>query len=158
MLSRNSLKVSLLFAALLVASPAFASRRKESVASSMKQLSARIIEAYEAKDVDRLKSYYAKQPDALYFWERKMSYTWDSISQTMDALTDAAARISLRLTDFRSGGAGRIGWFAATFHIERIAKDGKKSESDGRWTIVAERSGKRWLIVHEHTSFPLPKR
>lgn len=132
-------------------------RGSDSVAASMRKLADDIFAAYQRRDTVALKMFYARQPDALFFWERKMTYSWEQLDATIDALVKAAARLELTTTDFRSGGSGDTGWFAATFHIERVTPDGKQSASDGRWTVVAERRDGHWLIVHEHTSFPLPK-
>jgi len=131
--------------------------RKDSVTEAMRRLSGEIIAAYERRDTKALKSFYAKQPGALFFWERKMSYSWDEIDNTMNALVSAVAKLTLTINKFRSGGSGNNGWFAATFHVERVTPEGKQFSSDGRWTVIAERVNGRWLIVHEHTSFPLPK-
>lgn len=131
--------------------------KEESVAERMRHFSKEIIAAYERRDTKKLKSFYAKQPDALFFWERKMTYSWDQIDRTMDALVSAVAKLKLTTNEFRSGGSGDNGWFAATFHAERITPEGKQFSSDGRWTVVAEKVNGRWLIVHEHTSFPLPE-
>lgn len=136
--------------------PALADR-SESVAESMRKLSKKIFAAYERRDTAALKSFYAKQPEALFFWERKMKYSWEQLDSTIDALVSAAAKLELTTGEFRSGGSGDTGWFAATFHIERVMPEGKQSSSDGRWTVIAQKQGGRWLIVHEHTSFPLPK-
>lgn len=129
----------------------------EPVDESMRKLSKEIFAAYERRDTAALKNLYAKQPEALFFWERKMTYTWQQLDSTIDALVSAAAKLELKTGDFRSGGSGDTGWFAATFHIDRVTPEGKQSSSDGRWTVVAEKRAGRWLIVHEHTSFPLPK-
>ncbi|HKA21722.1 MAG TPA: nuclear transport factor 2 family protein [Blastocatellia bacterium] len=129
----------------------------DSVATSMRKLADDIFTAYQKRDTVALKKFYAKQPDALFFWERKMTYSWEELDATIDALVKAAAKLELTTTDFRSGGSGDTGWFAATFHIERVTPDRKQSASDGRWTVIAEKRDGRWLIVHEHTSFPLPK-
>ena len=131
--------------------------REESVAESMHRFSQEMIAAYERRDTKALKSFYAKQPDALFFWERKMSYSWDQIDSTLDALVSAVARLKLTTGEFRAGGSGNNGWFAATFHAERITPEGKQFSSAGRWTVIAEKVNGRWLIVHEHTSFPLPE-
>ena len=131
--------------------------RSESAAESMRKLSTEIFDAYQRRDTAALKGYYAKQSDALFFWERKMTYSWPQLDSTIDALVTAAAKLELTTGEFRSGGSGDTGWFAATFHIDRITPEGKQSSSDGRWTVIAEKRSGRWLIVHEHTSFPLPK-
>ncbi|MGH9903214.1 MAG: YybH family protein [Pyrinomonadaceae bacterium] len=126
-------------------------------AESMRRFSEQIIAAYERRDTTALKKMYARQPGALFFWERKMSYSWPQISDTLDSLVSAVAELKLTTSEFRSGGSGNAGWFAATFHVERVTPAGKRFASDGRWTVVAEKAGGRWLIVHEHTSFPLPE-
>lgn len=134
-----------------------AEAQSESVAESMRRLSVEMMDAYERRDPAALRGFYAKQPGALFFWERRMSYTWDEIDQTMGAIVGAVTKLKLTMSEFRSGGAGQTGWFAALFHIERTTADGRQSASDGRWTVVAEKINGRWQIVHEHTSFPLPK-
>jgi ketosteroid isomerase-like protein len=50
---------------------------------------------------------------------------------------------------------GSLVWGTATVHHVDIAKDGKKSEGDFRWTVIWEKTGTEWLIVHEHVSAPL---
>jgi ketosteroid isomerase-like protein len=145
-----------LLLALLAPRPEIAARGT-TVAESMRAFSKEIIDAYEKRDTETLKGFYAKQEGALFFWERKMTYSWDQLDSTVENLIGAAAELKLRIGDFRSGGSGDTGWFAATFHIDRATAEGKTSSSDGRWTVIAEKRNGRWLIVHEHTSFPLPK-
>lgn len=132
--------------------------KEESVSESMRDFSKQIIAAYERRDPKALKNFYAKQPDALFFWERKMSYSWPQIENTLEALVSAVTKLKLTTREFRSGGSGNTGWFAATFHVERVTPEGKEVSSEGRWTVVAEKVNGKWLIVHEHTSFPLPER
>jgi ketosteroid isomerase-like protein len=36
-----------------------------------------------------------------------------------------------------------------------VKKDGSKEAMDGRWTLVWEKRGDDWLVVHEHFSVPL---
>jgi len=132
--------------------------KAESVEESMRELSRAILAAYERKDTGALKSLYAKQPGALFFWERKMQYSWEQISSTMDDLVRFVAKIKLTTGEFRAGGSGETGWFAATFHADRVTPEGKQFSSDGRWTVVAQKINGRWLIIHEHTSFPATER
>jgi ketosteroid isomerase-like protein len=132
--------------------------KAETVEESMRALSGAILAAYERRDTAELKSFYAKQSGALFFWERKMQYSWDQINDTMDDLVRFVARMKLTTGEFRAGGSGDTGWFAATFHADRVTPEGKQFSSDGRWTVVAQRINGRWLIVHEHTSFPLAER
>ena len=140
-----------------IRAPAFVARA-ETVEESMRELSREILAAYEKRDTAALKSFYAKQPGALFFWERKMQYSWDEISSTMDELVRFVAKMKLTTSEFRAGGSGDTGWFAATFHADRVTPEGKQFSSDGRWTVVTQKINGRWLIVHEHTSFPLAER
>jgi ketosteroid isomerase-like protein len=132
--------------------------KAESVEESMRELSRAILAAYERKDTAALKSLYAKQPGALFFWERKMQYSWEQINSTMEDLVRFVAKIKLTTGEFRAGGSGDTGWFAATFHADRVTPEGKQFSSDGRWTVVAQKISGRWLIIHEHTSFPVTER
>ncbi|HJS99441.1 MAG TPA: nuclear transport factor 2 family protein [Terriglobales bacterium] len=50
---------------------------------------------------------------------------------------------------------GTLVWGTATVHHVDVTKDGKKSEGDFRWTVIWEKTGPEWLIVHEHVSAPL---
>lgn len=137
--------------------PAFPAK-PETVEESMRKLSREILAAYERKDTPALKGFYAKQPGAVFFWERKMQYSWEQINSTMDDLVRFVAKMKLTTSEFRAGGSGDTGWFAATFHADRVTPEGKQFTSEGRWTVVAQTINGRWLIVHEHSSFPLAER
>ena len=50
---------------------------------------------------------------------------------------------------------GNLAWGTATVHHVDVMKNGKKGEGDFRWTVIWERHGPGWLIVHEHVSAPL---
>ena len=41
-------------------------------------------------------------------------------------------------------------------HLSAAMKQGKPFDFDGRDTVIWEKRGGRWLIVHEHVSAPLP--
>ncbi len=69
----------------------------------MRRFSGEIIAAYERRDTKTLKSFYAQQPGALFFWERKMSYSWQQIDHTYRLISKRGCsvealheRISLR--------------------------------------------------------------
>lgn len=50
---------------------------------------------------------------------------------------------------------GSLAWGTATVHHVDVMKNGSKSEGDFRWTVIWEKTGTEWLIVHEHVSAPL---
>jgi ketosteroid isomerase-like protein len=45
--------------------------------------------------------------------------------------------------------------FGTTLHATEAFKSGKRDTGDSRWTVVWEKRGNRWLVVHEHVSAPL---
>ena len=49
---------------------------------------------------------------------------------------------------------GNLVWGTATVHEVDTKTDGSKGEGDFRWTVVWEKQGGQWLIVHEHVSVP----
>ena len=58
--------------------------------------------------------------------------------------------------DFRAHVNGKEAWTTATFRADAVTKEGASQSLQGRWTAVWEKRGNDWLIVHEHTSVPLP--
>jgi len=57
----------------------------------------------------------------------------------------------LRVTRRRS-----VAWSTVTLHFSIAMKSGQTIELDARQSLIWEKRGRRWLIVHEHTSAPLP--
>jgi ketosteroid isomerase-like protein len=46
-------------------------------------------------------------------------------------------------------------WGTATVKQEMTRKTGKVEMGNFRWTVVFERQGGKWPIVHEHVSVPV---
>ena len=51
--------------------------------------------------------------------------------------------------------AGNQVWGTATVKYELTHQNGKVDMGNLRWTVVFEREGGKWLIVHEHVSMPI---
>jgi ketosteroid isomerase-like protein len=50
---------------------------------------------------------------------------------------------------------GNLAWATTTWQADSVKKDGSKEAMDGGWTVVWEKRGADWLVVHEHFSVPL---
>jgi ketosteroid isomerase-like protein len=50
--------------------------------------------------------------------------------------------------------AGDYVWGTAAVKEDLVMKDGKREMATLRWTVVFEKQGGKWLIVHEHISAP----
>jgi ketosteroid isomerase-like protein len=57
--------------------------------------------------------------------------------------------------DLKVTRGGSLALTTLTFHLSAKLKGGTPLEFDGRHTIVWEKRGGQWLIIHEHVSKPL---
>lgn len=51
--------------------------------------------------------------------------------------------------------AGQTVWGSATIKFDMMQKSGKDDQGNMRWTVVWQKQGGKWLIVHEHVSVPM---
>jgi ketosteroid isomerase-like protein len=66
---------------------------------------------------------------------------------------------SLKLTvndDAQIHTDGNLTWVAATVKEDAVTTAGKHELATWRWTVIFEKQAGKWMIVHEHTSEPLP--
>lgn len=148
----------LLIAAVFVAIvclPTVAQKRRGSDFNAM-------IKDYYAKwstlNPDNPATFYAKDPDLVFFDIDPLKYTgWqqyhDNFKNNM-----APGFSTLTITpydDIKTNRSGNLAVSTLTFHLSAKAKDGSALEFDGRHTIVWQRRGSRWLMIHEHVSKPL---
>jgi ketosteroid isomerase-like protein len=50
---------------------------------------------------------------------------------------------------------GNLTWAASTVKEDAVTVAGKHELATLRWTVIFEKQGGKWMIVHEHTSEPL---
>lgn len=50
---------------------------------------------------------------------------------------------------------GDVAWSSATVEEDAVTAAGKHEMATMRWTVIFQKIGDKWLIVHEHTSEPL---
>jgi hypothetical protein len=125
---------------------------------AMRELCDELFDANQRLDPEAIKRLYAAQSDGIYFWERDLAYDWPRVATTIDAIATSVAGLTLTPGEFRSGGSGDTGWFAVTFHADRLLPDGRRFEVDGRLTTIAAKIAGRWQIVHDHASIPMPRK
>jgi ketosteroid isomerase-like protein len=111
-------------------------------------------------DLDPAKTapFYAKDPNLTFFDVAPMKY---------NGWAEYAAGVPEAFAAYRSGkftlnddlGLHRQGnwaWVTATWRAELTKKDGGSEEHlEGRYSVILEKRGNKWLIVHEHMSVPL---
>ena len=100
--------------------------------------------------------YYAKGPH-VFFDIAPLKYdSWAEyergVTQVLSGFQSLKATVN---NDAQIHRHGKLVWGTATVHHADVMKDGSKGDGDFRWTVIWEKTGREWLIVHEHVSAPL---
>jgi ketosteroid isomerase-like protein len=127
-------------------------------AADFKALMQRTLEAWDTLNPDNAAPFYAKDRGNVFYDAAPLKYTgWAAYSEGAKKVIASFASLKFTLADdVQVHTHGTLAWATATFHADFVTKGGVKQPLDGRWTVVWEKRGKDWLIVHEHVSAPLP--
>jgi len=122
------------------------------------QLVKRYYAAWNTLNPDNPGALYAQDADLVFFDVAPLKYT--SWKEYHDGFKNNVAPgfSSLTLTpsnDVKIKRSGVLALTTLTFHLSAKQKDGTALEFDGRHTIIWEKRGGKWLIIHEHVSKPL---
>ena len=150
---KRLLIATLLFAALSV--PVL----PQSKADDIKAVVQGYYAAWNTLNPDNAAKFYAKDADLVFFDIAPLKYAggWREYSDNFRKSV-APGFASLVLTpgnDIKITRKGDIALATLTFHLAARQKDGQALEFDGRHTLVFEKRGAQWLIIHEHISKPL---
>jgi ketosteroid isomerase-like protein len=101
--------------------------------------------------------YYSKDAKRTFFDIAPMKYNgW---SEYEAGVKKAFADYSSAKFTLYAGGhifqRGNFAWAEDTGHGTLNKKAGGKDDLDFRWTVLWEKEGSDWLIVHEHVSVPM---
>lgn len=96
-----------------------------------------------------------KDADLIFFDLDPLKYTsWQQYHDNFKNIV-APGFSSLILTpnnDVKITRRGDVAIATLTFHLSAKPKDSSSLEFDGRHTIVWEKRGGQWLLIHEHVS------
>jgi len=116
----------------------------------------RSLECYKKKDVDRMVSLFASDPDVMCFGtgkdEKRVGLKEIRIQFERDF--SQCDNISCELGWHTVSAAGTVAWVAADYSVRATVK-GQKAEMTMRMSIVLERRDQKWLIMHMHGSAPM---
>jgi len=115
-------------------------------------------ELWATLDTSKVAPFYAKDAQLAFFDIAPMKYTgWAEYEKGVQAVFTgiSSAKFSLG-SDARATLRGNTAWGTATARFDVTGKDGTAGPFEFRWTVVWERRGREWLIVHEHVSAPSP--
>ena len=148
----------LLFVLLLLAAfcaPAFAQAKGDDIKALVKGYYA----AWNTLNTDNAGKFYAKDADLVFFDVAPLKYAggWKEYSETFkkDVLPGFTSLVLTPGNDLKVTRKGNIALATLTFHLAAKQKDGQALDFDGRHTMVWEKRGAQWLIIHEHVSKPL---
>ncbi len=116
-----------------------------------------VLDAWSTLDPANAARYYASEPDHVFFDFAPMEYDgWQAYAEGVKKAGTAYSSAKITLNpDVRVHKTAALVWATATWHMALERKEGTKEAMDGRWTVLWERRGDQWLIVHEHFSVPL---
>lgn len=112
--------------------------------------------AWSTLDPAQAAPYYAKDPGLVFYDLKPFEHRgWDAYQAGAREFLGnfKSARFNPR-DDAQVNVLGSHAIGQATVDIDFEQKDGKRVSTDARWTVVWERRGNDWLIVHEHVSTP----
>ncbi len=124
-----------------------------------KTLMQKIMEAWQSMKLDNPAKYYDKSATNIFYDAAPLKYVgWPEYAKGSKAMFDTLESLKITLNDDAMvHHSGNLAWGTATVHMVMTAKGGQPKPVDGRWTVVWEKKGPDWLIVHEHFSAPMPE-
>lgn len=134
-------------------------RGKESARSrDFRALMQTTLDAWSTLDPANAAPFYAKEADHVFYDISPLKYTgWAEYAEGVKKVLESFSSLKVTLgEDAAAHQHGNLAWATATWHGDTVTKGGSKEAMEGRWTVVWEKRGRDWLIIHEHFSVPAP--
>ncbi len=153
-----SISVSLAMFLAVFSAPATSAEKKSARSTDFRTLMQTTLAAWETLDPKNPAPFYAQEADHVFFDITPLQYQgWAEYAEGVKKVLAGFSSLKFTLADdVRAHPHGNLAWATATWHADVVTKQGAKEGLDGRWTVVWEKRGNDWLIVHEHVSVPLP--
>ena len=128
------------------------------VTQELKALMQKITDAWCTLDPSKAAPYYVTEGKHIFYDISPLKYTgWKEYADTTQRMFAGVSSLKITLgNDVQTHRRGNVAWGTATWKMELVSKDGKKETPEGRWTVIWEKRGDNWLVVHEHLSVPAP--
>jgi ketosteroid isomerase-like protein len=156
----KSLKLVFLICAVILCGLAASSCSKapKDDVSQIQALEKNYIDAMNAKDLNGIMAAYVPDENLIAFdatpprqYIGANAYRKDYA----DSLALFPGSIHVELSDWKIDTEGNLGYGHGFFHFVGTDKDGKAWDSTYRLTDVYRKINGKWLIVHEHASWPV---
>ncbi|MCI0423005.1 MAG: nuclear transport factor 2 family protein [Acidobacteria bacterium] len=118
-----------------------------------------MLRAWETLDPAKAAPYYDKDPKLAFYDIVPFKYTgWEEYAKGVIATfagTYQSGKFFLH-DDINLHRGPKVTWATASLDFEILRKDGgRELLKDLRWTLIWEKRGNDWLLVHEHLSAPM---
>ncbi|OLE51363.1 MAG: hypothetical protein AUG51_22950 [Acidobacteria bacterium 13_1_20CM_3_53_8] len=125
--------------------------------AEFKQLLEQFLAAWSTLNADNAARFYARDADLIFFDIAPLEYHgWEEYRNGFKQVAEQFSSIKLTGNgDLKVTRRGNIAWTTETFHATGTQKNGQAIDLNCRHTLIWERRGRRWLIVHEHVSVPM---
>ena len=131
---------------------------KKPAAPDFAAMMKKYLAAWETLDPSKAAPFYAKDAELAFYDIAPEKYTgWaeyaKGVTQEFGEYTSGKFFLA---DDVRVHRGANFAWATATVGLEMVKKDGAKEFLPTcRWTLIWEKRGTEWLIVHEHLSVPM---
>lgn len=126
--------------------------------ASFKTLMQRIWDAWGSGDPANAAPFYSRQADGVFFDVTPLKYDgWSQYNEGVKKVLANFQSAKFKVNDdARVHRLGNYTWATSTIGADLVPKNGSAQKATWRWTVMWQRSGSNWLIIHEHVSAPLP--
>ncbi|MGE5359816.1 MAG: YybH family protein [Bacteroidales bacterium] len=119
-----------------------------------KALLRQILDAWSTMNPDNPAKYYDQAPGDVFYDISPLKYVGfkayaDGVKQMFPTLSSLTFTLN---DDAVVHVAGTMAWGTATVKTVMTDKAGKANNVDCRWTVIWQKKGGTWLIVHDHFS------
>jgi ketosteroid isomerase-like protein len=129
--------------------------KKKAAGAPDKALMQEIWDGWSTRDPANVAKFYAKGPHVFFDIAPLKYNSWAEYEQGVKGVLAGFSTLKCTVNDDAMiHPQGKLVWGTATVHEVDTKTDGSKGEGDFRWTVVWEKEGGQWLIVHEHVSVP----
>ncbi|HUK23210.1 MAG TPA: nuclear transport factor 2 family protein [Terriglobales bacterium] len=136
----------------------FAQSKKSAMSAGApdKALMQKIWDGWATLDPANVAQYYASGPHTFFDIAPVKYDSWDEYQAGVkNVLADYKSATCTVNDDAVVHVHGDLAWGTATIKTDLEHKSGKRDLATMRWTVIWEKQGGKWLIVHEHVSEPL---
>lgn len=128
--------------------------------TDFKALMQKLLDTWNTLDPAQAAPFYDHEPGNLFYDITPFQYSgWAEYDRGVRKALEGYSSFKITLgDDAQAHEGGSLAWTTATLHMEAVTRAGEKQAFDARWTLIWEKRGTKWRIVHEHVSVPLAAR